>query len=101
LQALVGIYPYAAVDILFLDPHLPEWLPEITIENLRVGQGTVTLRFFRTSTGDTDYRIVRLDGTLHIVHQPSPWSLTTGWAERVRDAVMSFKPSHHRKARAS
>src|SRR5207237_1271456 len=28
---LLGIYPYAPLKMLLLDPHLPAWLPEITI----------------------------------------------------------------------
>lgn len=96
LQAMLGIYPYASAHLLFVDPYLPEWLPEITVEQLRVGKATVTLRFRRESSGRTEYSIVDLEGPLHIVRQPSPWSLTTGWAERTRDIVESLLP--HRKA---
>lgn len=96
LQAMLGLYPYAAAHLLFLDPQLPEWLPEITVENLRIGKATVTLRFTRASEGRTDYTITDLRGSLHIIRQPSPWSLTTGWAERTRDIVESLLP--HRKA---
>lgn len=48
---MLGIYPYAPIHALFLDPHLPEWLPEITIENIRIGLGVVTIRFFRNDDG--------------------------------------------------
>ena len=92
LQALVGIYPYAPENLLFLDPRLPAWLPEIMIEGLRVGKAVVTLRFFRKADGSTDYEITALKGTLHIVKQPSPWSVTSGWVERIRDLVASIKP---------
>lgn len=95
LQAIVGIYPYAPAHLLFLDPHLPEWLPEIKIERLRIGNASVSQQFSRADDGSTKYNIIDLEGTLHIVHQPSPWSLTTGWAERIHDAVSSFIP--HRK----
>lgn len=96
LQAMLGIYPYAPANLLFIDPHLPDWLPEITVERLRVGQATVTLKFARNADGRTEYAIRELNGTLHIVRQPSPWSLTTGWAERTREIVESFLP--HRRA---
>lgn len=96
LQALLGIYPYASAHTLFVDPHLPDWLPEITVEQMRVGQATVTLRFRRNSEGSTDFSIEDLEGPLHVVRQPSPWSLTAGWAERTRDIVESLLP--HRKA---
>jgi glycogen debranching enzyme len=92
LQALLGIYPYAPANLLFLDPHLPEWLPNITVERLHVGKAVVSLRFARNCNGETDYEISELNGTLYVVRQPSPWSLTTGWAERIRDAVESIVP---------
>ncbi|HKO10744.1 MAG TPA: glycogen debranching N-terminal domain-containing protein [Acidobacteriaceae bacterium] len=96
LQALLGIYPYAPADLLFIDPHLPEWLPEITVERLRIGKAVVSLRFRRNDEGRTDYDITSLEGTLHVLRQPSPWSLTSGWAERTRDVLESLLP--HRKA---
>lgn len=96
MQALLGIYPYAPANLLFLDPHLPEWLPEITVEQLHIGQAVVSLRFRRDSGGETSFEIASLDGPLHVIQQPSPWSLTTGWAERIKDAIESLLP--HRKA---
>ncbi len=90
LQAMLGIYPYAPLDVLFLDPRLPEWLPEITVENLRVGKASITVRFQRQADGHTKFHIEELRGTLHVIQQPSPWSLTAGPGERVRDAVMSL-----------
>ncbi len=95
LQALLGLYPYAPLNTLLLDPHLPVWLPDITVHNLRVGKAQVSLRFFRTKEGKTDYEVVELRGKMHIVRQPSPWSLTAGWGERVRDAIASLLP--HRR----
>ena len=92
LQALLGIYPYAPLNTLLMDPHLPEWLPEISIHNMRIGSSRVSIRFFRKATGDTDYEILDQRGKLHIVRQPSPWSLTAGWGERVRDAIESLLP---------
>ena len=96
IQSMIGVYPYAPDNLLFVDPHLPEWLPEIRIERLRVGKAVVSLRFHRTSDGRTDYEIVSLQGTLHVIRQPSPWSQTSGWAERIQDLVESVLP--HRKA---
>ena len=73
VQALLGLVPYAPLETLFLDPCLPDWLPEITIEKLQVGAAKITLRFFRTDNGETDYEIVALEGTLRIKKQPTPW----------------------------
>ncbi|HEX6291541.1 MAG TPA: amylo-alpha-1,6-glucosidase, partial [Herpetosiphonaceae bacterium] len=92
LQSLLGLYPYAPLNLLLLDPHLPEWLPEITLRNLHVGQAVVTLRCYRTEHGASDYRVLDQQGTLHVVRQPSPWSLTAGFGERMKDALMSLLP---------
>jgi glycogen debranching enzyme len=92
VQSLLGLYPYAPLNALVIDPHLPEWLPELTLRNLRVGQGRVAIRFFRTRSGETDYRILDLAGRLHVVRQPSPWSLTASFGERLRDLIASAAP---------
>ena len=92
VQAMLGLYPYAPLRTLLVDPRLPEWLPEITLENLHVGDATVTLRFFRTANGASDYRIVDQRGRLHVVRQPSPWSLTASATERLVDVVTSLLP---------
>jgi glycogen debranching enzyme len=91
LQAMLGLYPYAPLNLLVLDPHLPEWLPEITLQRLRVGRAVVTLRFRRDGP-TTEYRILRQEGKLHVVRQPSPWSLTAGLGERLKDALTSVLP---------
>jgi glycogen debranching enzyme len=90
VQSLLGLYPYAPLHLLLLDPQLPEWLPHITVRDLRVGSSRVSIRFFRTKDGRSRYRVLDLEGKLHIVHQPSPWSLTTSFGERLRDLVGSL-----------
>lgn len=92
VQALLGIYPYAPLNVLFLDPWLPDWLPEIMVEDMRVGNAQITLHFKRQQNGETSYRITQLDGELHVIRQPSPWSLTSDWGERVKDAISSLLP---------
>jgi hypothetical protein len=90
VQAMLGLYPYAPLNILMVDPHLPDWLPELTIRDLRVGDSTTTVHFFRTKGGASDYEVEDVKGPLHVLRQPSPWSLTAGFAERVRDALTSL-----------
>ena len=94
LQAMLGIYPYAPLKMLVVDPHLPEWLPEITIRDLRVGNARVTIRFRRRAHGRTSYRILEQTGTLHTIRQATPWSLTSQPAARMRDALASLLPRH-------
>ncbi len=89
MQAMLGIYPYAPLKMLLLDPHLPAWLPEIIIRNLHVGGATTAIRFYRK--GDrTHFDVLDQRGKLHILRQPSPWSLTSGLGERLKDVMESL-----------
>jgi glycogen debranching enzyme len=92
LQSLLGLYPYAPLNLLLVDPHLPRWLPEISISNLHVGRAVIDMRFHRSKNGDSDYEVLRKEGPLHVVRQPSPWSLTATFAERLEDALSSLLP---------
>lgn len=92
LQSMLGLYPYAPLNLLLVDPHLPEWLPGITLRNLHVGSAVVDLDFRRTASGDSDYKVLDKRGPLHVVRQPSPWSLTATFGERLRDALASLLP---------
>lgn len=92
LQAILGLQPFAPLHVLFVDPFLPDWLPEITISNLRVADAVVTLRFFRRKDGVSDYRVLEKRGRLHVIRQPSPWSLTAGYWERTKDILLSLAP---------
>ena len=55
VQCLLGIYPYAPLHALFVDPHLPDWLPEITLTNLHVGKAVVAIRFYREKDGSWSF----------------------------------------------
>lgn len=92
LQAMLGLYPYAPYRLLFVDPHLPAWLPEITLRGLRVGDAVVSLHCFRKPDGGTDYRVREQHGRLHVIRQPSPWSLTANYGERLKDLLLSALP---------
>ncbi len=92
IQAMAGIYPYAPMELLLVDPHLPEWLPAITLTNLKVGKAALDIRFYRSKDGSSDYEILDVRGTLHVLRQPSPWSLSANWGERIKDLLMSLLP---------
>jgi glycogen debranching enzyme len=92
LQSLLSLYPYAPMNLLLLDPHLPKWLPEVVVRNLHVGTAVIDLRFHRTKSGDSDYEVLDKRGPLHVVRQPSPWSLTASFGERLKDALSSLLP---------
>ena len=47
LQAVLGIHADAPAGRLHVDPDLPEWLPELALQGMWVGQSRVDLRFWR------------------------------------------------------
>lgn len=80
IQTLLGLLPLAPYDLLILDPALPEWLPGLTMHNLRVGGATVSLRFWREADGSSAFDVLGKRGTLRVVRQPPPESLSaTVW----------------------
>ncbi|MEX2583578.1 MAG: hypothetical protein WD766_09895 [Gemmatimonadota bacterium] len=83
MQTLLGMRPVAALHLLAIDPVLPPWLPEITVKRLRVGEATVTLRFWRDSDGDSHHEVLGQEGALHIIRQPPVDSLTVGLWDRL------------------
>ena len=66
VAVLCGIHARVAPDRqreLYVNPALPEWLPELTITHLRAGKGAMNLRFHGGTveeiSNSTGYRIVR------------------------------------------
>jgi glycogen debranching enzyme len=47
LQAILGFQPDAPHDMLYIDPVLPTWLPDLIVMDLQVGRRTFDLRFWR------------------------------------------------------
>lgn len=90
VQSMLGLYPYAPLNILIVDPHLPEWLPELTVSNLDVGKAVVSIRFYREKDGKSNYEVLEKRGKLRVIRQASPWSQTDGFAERVVDLLSSL-----------
>lgn len=91
MQAILGLYPFAPTKLLLLDPQLPDWLPEIFVRNLHVGTAVVSIRFYRKE-GSTHFDVLEKRGRLHVLRQPSPWSLTAGVTERIKDVMESLIP---------
>lgn len=91
VQAILGLYPFAPTNLLLLDPHLPDWLPEILVHNLHVGKAVVSIRFYRKGE-NTHFDVIETRGRLHVLRQPSPWSLTAGPGERIKDVMESLIP---------
>ena len=72
VQALLGLRPIAPLSLLLVDPHLPQWLPELTLKGLVVGRARIDIAFSRRSNGSTGFRVLRREGTLRVIEQPVP-----------------------------
>jgi glycogen debranching enzyme len=60
MQAIVGFAPDAPRGKLYVDPLLPEWLPDLTVLDLRVGKHQFDIRFWRAA-GETQFEVLRGD----------------------------------------
>jgi glycogen debranching enzyme len=87
VQTLLGLLPLAPYQTLVLDPALPEWLPDLVMHDLRVGDASVTVRVWRDASGESQFDVIRQRGTLRIIRQPPPESLFAGVGERVGGLV--------------
>jgi glycogen debranching enzyme len=87
LQAILGLQPVAPMSMLVIDPVLPEWLPEVVVDGLRVGDATATLRFWREADGRSHGEIVHRRGTLHMIRQPPLESVSAKMSDRLSALV--------------
>jgi len=73
----------AAGSTLYVNPALPDWLPELTIDNLRAGGGSLSLRFHAA-----DVEILSNTSGFDVVHGPAP-----------RPAAPAFSPPRRHRRR--
>ena len=73
LQALLGLQANGPAGKLYVDPHLPGWLEDVTLRGLAVGHARVDLRFWRE--GDrTRWERLEQQGALDVEQKPAlPW----------------------------
>lgn len=89
VQALLGAVAVAPVGLLVVDPHLPDWLPDLRLEGVRVGDARLDLEFRRRADGRTDYRVTRRQGRVRVIRQPPPQGPRAGLGGRLVAAAGS------------
>jgi len=57
LQAMLGLQQDAPRDKLYVDPALPDWLPDVTLTDLRLGRRRFDIRFWRDGK-DTAFKVL-------------------------------------------
>jgi glycogen debranching enzyme len=82
VHSLLGLQPVAPLELLVVDPVLPSWLPEIVLRGLRIGRATATIRFWRDDRGASHAEVLHRRGTLRVVRQPPPESLSVSKRDR-------------------
>ena len=84
VQSILGLLPLAPAETLIVDPVLPSWLPNVVIRNLRVGEATAALRFWRERDGSSAWEVLHTRGTLHVIRQPPPEARSVDAIDRAR-----------------
>lgn len=80
LNAILGLEVDAPRDRLYLSPDLPEWLPDLVLSDLTVGESVFKIRVFR-ACGKTEFEV--LGGDPGKVHRGPRLSGPVGFANEV------------------
>jgi glycogen debranching enzyme len=83
VHVILGLQPVAPLELLVIDPVLPTWLPEVILRDLRIAGARATLRFWRDRNGKSHGEVLDKRGTLRVVRQPPPESLSAGVGDRL------------------
>jgi len=84
VTALLGIRADAPDGCLYLDPSLPEWLPDVRLRKLTVGTARLDLRCWREGER-TQWEANVLEGRVEVHHAPwQPWRLEASADRRER-----------------
>ncbi|MGE5335278.1 MAG: glycogen debranching N-terminal domain-containing protein [Nitrososphaerota archaeon] len=73
LQAILGLRADAPHGRVYVDPHLPHWLSDITLEGIKAGDGEMDLRFWREGE-ESCWEVQSQRGNLTVSQEPwRPW----------------------------
>ena len=69
LQAILGLQADAPAGKFYVAPTLPEWLPEIELSQLKVGDSILHLRFWREGS-DSRWEVLEQQGSIEVRDAP-------------------------------
>ncbi len=70
ISTILGLEADAPQGCLRVCPYLPEWLPDLELTNLKVGDATVALRFWREGE-QTRWQVTDVNGKLQVIESLS------------------------------
>jgi glycogen debranching enzyme len=71
LQVMLGVRPRADHGVLYLDPHLPEWLSWVELKNMKFQGTSLHIRFWRSADGRSHWNVIDNPGRA-VVKSGSP-----------------------------
>lgn len=86
-HAMLGIVPLAPLNALIVDPDLPDWLPELTLDNIRIDSARIGLQVSREASGDTRYDITGNRGDLRVYRPKRQSTGTDALAAAMAEAI--------------
>ncbi len=87
VQSMLGLLPLAVLDTLIVDPDLPEWLPELTLTNIKVGGGQIGVHFRRDDVGYTHHEIIGHRGALRVHRSAAPKKGADRFTQLMREVI--------------
>jgi glycogen debranching enzyme len=77
IQTILGLRADAPNGKLYVHPTLPSWLPDVTLDELKVGQARLRLRFWREADVSR-WELLDRQGDVVVEEQPwMPWAAET------------------------
>jgi len=99
VQVLLGIYPFAPLHLLLLiRPRLPDGVEELTLHDVRVGSGRVSIRFRRRRDGTASHRVIASRGAVLVTEAPPPDAADDGFAGSVARGLLTHAPGRIARA---
>ncbi|MBV9758061.1 MAG: amylo-alpha-1,6-glucosidase, partial [Alphaproteobacteria bacterium] len=86
IQTMLGIVPLAPIGAVAVDPCLPEWLPEATLEGLSVGSRRLAIGFRRDASGRTLHE-VRASSGVAVLRPDQPIMSGDDGEQRIAAAI--------------
>jgi glycogen debranching enzyme len=97
LKAILGIQADAPHGRLYVDPTLPDWLPDVTLRGLKIGGGRIDIRFWREGK-NTRWDVLSAEGGIEVEQRPLSLSQVTTVGRKPNDLEHPSGDSADRKA---